>query len=143
MNSLRRRVRRLEAIVFPYKKPFVPTERDRQCGRLFHDLINRIDPVYALAIENEWKQFTTAKEEGRPQPPMSDLQYFFSRTVLDHMQSGTPLEFPSVVAEVYANHTGPGSTAMAECKSCRYSFPWEISHCPLCGGEMVGKRWPY
>ena len=144
MNSLRRRVRRLEAIVFPYQKPRVRTEQDIRYDELAVNLLNRIDPVYADAIRIDCQRLAAAKEAGKGRLPMSNLHFGFGCTVRDHMISGTPLEFPGVVADAYASHPNTSLIPLVQCKTCTYSFPWGIlnqpfERCPLCGGDVVGK----
>jgi hypothetical protein len=143
MRSLKRRVRRLEAIVFPYTKPRVVTEQDLRYQELAVNLLNRIESVYAEAIVKNTQRLVAAKERGKSLA-MSNLNFGFGCTVRAHMISGAPLEFPAVVAEAYASSPNPDSVPLVQCMACRYSFPFGIGNepfkqCPLCGGDVARK----
>jgi hypothetical protein len=141
MRSMRRRLCRLEAILLPGLKPRVLKDADRRWEELCVDLLSRIDPDYADAIDQEGSAWYKANEEGRTLE-LSNLCFGFYCTIRDHVLSNTPLEFPAVVAEAYASDLTWGPRNLVACASCRYRFPrWGIGEpfkqCPLCGGGVV------
>ena len=134
--NLKRRVERLEAVVFPPKIIRIPTEKDIRWSQCFEELLVRIDPVIAQAIREEARVLTEASEFGYEAPPMSNLFLGYAVTILEHLRINSALEFPAIVAQVYldAPDTNGGSVG---CSGCSYPLPkryarGQLDQCPIC-----------
>ena len=134
MSALKRRLKRLEAILLARATP-APTEEDIRFGDLCESLLKRLHPAVAEQIAaDRWRY-----AENVHANIMSNLYFGFLCTVNEHRRRSTPLEFPEAVAQAYASNA---HVTLVECTCCQYRFPWGIGNepfkcCPLCGGVVT------
>ena len=108
-----------------------PTECDRRFADAFELLVERMDAAHFAMVTNDL-------ERGRFDQHTTNLTMAVAHCVLQHLQYHSPLELPTVVAAVYAQH--PDARATQECADCGYALPNGFEQCPLCEGP-VGMRW--
>jgi hypothetical protein len=124
-TSLLRRIEQLEKNP-RWQPPAPPTEQDRLFWKLQEQLLSKIDDKYARLVRADLPKRTKL---------WSELTWAFVNRVTDHLSQGTPLAFPSAVAEVHLENPKAGESAT--CQQCHYGLPRSyFKFCPLCNGAV-------
>jgi hypothetical protein len=123
-KSLLRRMAKLE-VLLPARR--TPTAEDERFADAFLRLVERMDSAHGAMVMADM-------ERGGFAQHTTTLTMAVAHYVLQHLRCHTPLELPTAVAAVYAQH--PNAWVRQECADCGYELPNGFEQCPLCGGPV-------
>jgi hypothetical protein len=144
MQSLMKRVHRLEALIPRVPAPGPKTEADRKFAATMRILLERMDPNHARLVLDDLKRV-----HSDPNERYCDFTVSVWERVRNHLKENQPLVFPAEVAGIYLS--GEYSATKYDCEDCGYDLPtkWPdryanpptpmriyFERCPLCGGKV-------